>query len=55
MKDLKRSIWESWRGIGRNRSQFLHKKNLKEEIMLEPKTMDFIFFFFFLFYFILYF
>ena len=47
-------IIESWRGIDKNGSQFLWRKNLEGRVMSRMKEVDLIFFYFFLshFYFI---
>jgi len=53
MGSLKKSIQGSWRGTDENKSWFLQRRNLKEQVILESKIIDSIFFIF-LFYFILF-
>jgi len=53
-RKFEEEYFKSWRGTGENRSQFLQRKNLKGEVMLELKIVDsilFLFSFSFLFYF----
>jgi len=53
-RKFEEEYFKSWRGTGENRSQFLQRKNLKGEVMLELKIVDsilFLFSFLFLFHF----
>jgi len=53
-RKFEEEYFKSWRGTGENRSQFLQRKNLKGEVMLELKIVDsilFLFSFSFLFHF----
>ena len=37
---------KGWRGIGKNRSQFLLRRNLERGVMSKLKVVDFIYFYF---------
>ena len=44
IESFRKNIWGNWRETSKNGSQFLQKRNLKREIVLELKIVDLILF-----------